>query len=85
MHIAYYRYLHKFTSKIMLNSQIQYPGCEINRSYRQAINFLGYNLPGHILIYDLENHFLGNVLPDHILTTYFIVNMKDLKAKNLHI
>ena len=45
----------------MLNSQIQYPGYEINMSYGQAIHFLGYNLPGHILIYDLENHFLGNV------------------------
>ena len=48
-------------SKIMLNSQIQYPGYEINRSYGQANHFLGYSLPGHILIYDQENHFLGNV------------------------
>ena len=45
----------------MLNSQIQYPGYEINRSYGQATCFLGYSLPGRILIYDQENRFLGNV------------------------
>ena len=44
----------------MLNSQIQYPGYEINMSYGQATRFLGYSLPGHILIYDQENCFLGN-------------------------
>ena len=50
----------KFASKIMINSQISYPGYKINRLYGQEIHFLGYGLPGHILIYDPENHFLGN-------------------------
>ena len=44
-----------------INSQIQYPGYRINRSYDQATHFLGNDFLGRILIYDQENHFLGNV------------------------
>ena len=44
-----------------MNSQISDPGYKINKLYGQEIHFLGYGLPGHILIYNLENHFLGNI------------------------
>ena len=61
-----------------INSQIQYPGYRINRSYDQATRFLGNDFLGCILIYDQENRFLGNVFTEG--ETIFLLHPQFVQA-----